>query len=321
MATTRERLLEAGRRSSTTFEGLPPDPVALTMEDGGVAVGASQRVLQRYRRHGFVVVELDVDLVGSDHALALAASLELGEPFVPPMYSGHAGVAPVSELSTAGGLGAAHPAFGRARALALHCDGTLQPLGLVKCSLLLCRQPAAEGGDTVLFNSAAAFAELVRDDPDAASALGAPGVLVRQANIEGCVDRHVGPAFAPDGLELLCGYSVSDTDSWVVPSGTLGQDLNRGLDFMTAASMPGSRHFHQLALRRSQALVFDNTRLAHGRTDFGEAHTGERVLYRSLHLQHPAACARSVVVADVMIMAGHPLAHPPRRAPESLGDL
>ena len=53
----------------------------------------------------------------------------------------------------------------------MHTDGTLQDIGEVKASVLVCEAAAAEGGATMLFNTSAAFAELIMTDPAAAVAL------------------------------------------------------------------------------------------------------------------------------------------------------
>ena len=64
-------------------------------------------------------------------------------------------------------------------------------------------------------------------------------------------------------------------------------DLQRGVDFLRAAALPGSRHFAQLKLEAGQAIVLDNSRISHGRTAYQDSNAQRRCLYRSLHLQHP----------------------------------
>jgi len=289
-AVTAGALLAAAAAVRTSFAGVPAAPV--------LARGATPsprecgRAVARYTRHGFAVLQL-TGQVTPGTPLELAAALGLGPPFVPPLYArdGAAGP-PVSRISAAFNTGtpdARHPSFGQAGGQHLHCDGTLQPIGYVKTSLLVCESPAAAGGDTTLFNAAAAYARLAAADPAAAVALATPGVLVRQASINGCTDVNAGPAFTLARGRLVCGYSVTETDRWAVPDGVPAADLHRGVTFLRHAAAQGSPFFIRLRLAAGQAIAFDNTRVSHGRTPYRDSPGRTRCLYRSLHLRHPRA--------------------------------
>jgi hypothetical protein len=68
-------------------------------------------------------------------------------------------------------------------------------IGEIKTTLMLYAWPAASGGTSQLFNSAAAFAALLNRDPAAAAALTAPEVLVRTSNLPDSRGHSVaGPA-------------------------------------------------------------------------------------------------------------------------------
>lgn len=288
--TPAEVLLAAAASASISFGGIPAAPVPAR----AAALGPREcaQVAERYTRHGFAVLQL-TGPVTQGTPLELAASLGLGRPFVPPLYTRNGGPgAPVSRISAAFNTGtpdARHPSFGQAGGQHLHCDGTLQQIGHIKASLLVCESPAAAGGDTTLFNAAAAYAELAAADPAAAVALATPGVLVRRANINGCTDVNAGPAFTVRQDRLVCGYSVTETDRWAVPAGTAAADLYRGVAFLRHAAAPGSPFFTQLRLSAGQAIAFDNTRVSHGRTPYRDSPARRRCLYRSLHLRHPRA--------------------------------
>jgi alpha-ketoglutarate-dependent taurine dioxygenase len=287
-----DQLLAAARSVTTTFEAIPADPVRLPRVSA-IGPQASKRIVDRYARNGFAVMTLESAEATPETLLTLTNSLGLGEPFVPPLYSLGGNTAPVvSRISAAFNAGTTdenHPSFGSAAGQRLHCDGTLQRIGYVKASLLLCETPAAEGGDTTLFNASAAFAQLAAVDVRAAAALATPGVLVRQANINGSTDINSGPAFTVQDRHLVCRYCVTETDSWVVPDGVADADVHRGVGFLLHAALPGSPHFRQLRLEAGQAIVFDNTRISHGRTSYRDSDTRRRSLYRSLHLRHPRA--------------------------------
>ncbi|MGW9164911.1 hypothetical protein ACWGPZ_26670 [Priestia megaterium] len=50
-----------------------------------------------------------------------------------------------------------HRAFQTNNEQKIHCDGTLEVIGKIKTSLLLCATPSSVGKETVIFNSVAAF--------------------------------------------------------------------------------------------------------------------------------------------------------------------
>ncbi|MEJ3746442.1 TauD/TfdA family dioxygenase [Actinomycetes bacterium KLBMP 9797] len=296
---TADRLLAATRSVMLTFDGIPGDPVNVG-DPARVSPAHAREIVRRYVRHGFAVCRLDADGATSTGILAFARSLCLGRPFLPPLYTKGGATAPqVSRISATHNTGTAdadHPSFGTTAGQALHADGTLQDIGFIRSTLLLCAQPAAEGGDTILFNALGAFAELAETDLAAASALTVPGTLVRTANINGCTDSNAGPAFAVQDGKLIGRYSVTATDSWQAPDGVAAAHLHRGVGFLATASRPGSRYFTRLRLDGGDVILFDNTRLSHGRTPYRDAASRRRLMFRSLHLRHPRI---RVFVSDV----------------------
>jgi len=287
-----EQLLAAARAVKTTFNGVPACPVPLGWTHG-LSAEEAQQIVERYDRYGFAVFGPIPGSVSAETSTILAQALQLGDPFVPPLYT-IAGrkASPVSRISAAFNSGtdhADHPSFGRTVGQQMHCDGTLQEIGFIKATVLLCESPAFDGGDTNLFNSSAAYAELAAADQRAAVALATPGVLVRQANINDCTEAKAGPAFAVQHGQLIARYCVSETDRWVVPDPdqALADDLPRGVEFLRRAAEPGSRYFAQLGLERGQAIVLDNTRISHGRTAYRDFGNRRRCLYRGLYLRHP----------------------------------
>jgi alpha-ketoglutarate-dependent taurine dioxygenase len=285
-----DEVLAAARRVSTTFDKVPDDPVVIR-SPSGIGLPEAGEITERYHRHGFAVLELASQPATQETLEALAGDLSLGEPFLPPLYRKGGTTTPVAQISAAANVGSRdenHPSFGRTVGQKLHCDGTLQAIGYIKASMLLCEQPAAEGGETILFNASAAYAKLATADRPAAEALATPGALIRQANINGCADTNAGPAFTVQDERLVAGYSVTETDRWAVPVGVSEADVQRGVGFLLNASLPGSQHFLQFTLSAGQAIVFDNTRISHGRTAYRSSQNHQRRLYRSLHLQHPS---------------------------------
>ncbi|WP_435208477.1 TauD/TfdA family dioxygenase [Streptomyces sp. bgisy034] len=282
-------LHEAANARHATFDAVPVDPVAMARD------GATAEAVSRYERHGFAIFRLSGSQWNEDTVLGLARSVGLGEPFVPPLYTRAGRAAPsVSRITAppvASPNGVAHPGFETRDGQDLHCDGTLQEIGEVKSAILLCGAQGLSGGTTTLFNAHGAFAALLARDPEAAQALTAPGVLVRQATINESTEFVESPVFTvQDGL-LVCRYCVDTTDRWVLPDGAAAQDVKRGLDFLDNARRIGSPYILRFALDEGQALLLDNTRVSHGRDPYEDDEHHRRLLYRSLHLRHPSVAS------------------------------
>ncbi|MDG4829291.1 TauD/TfdA family dioxygenase [Solwaraspora sp. WMMD1047] len=275
----------------TSFAAIPDRPVTVA-QASDLDSTTAREIVQRYEQNGFCVVELVCDPPVPATLVALGASLRLGDPFIPPLYTmGASKPAPFSRISAAqnsGTVDADHPSFGRADCQRLHTDGTLQDIGFVKAGMLVCECAAAEGGLTTLFNTSAAFVELLARDPAAAVAMTTPGTLVRTANINGCTDENRGPIVSVVDGALVSRYSVTDTDSWAVPDEVNEDDLWRGIKFLAEASAPGSAHYTEFKVATGQAIMFDNTRISHGRTAYRDAPDQRRCMYRGLFLRHPS---------------------------------
>lgn len=286
-----EELKLALSGNAAAFADLPDDPVRVAAESL-VAASALGEIARRYRRHGYVILDIEGAVTEANH-LRLAGELRLGEPFVPPLYyAGGKTPAPISTISAtvnAQTQDADHPSFGASVGQALHCDGTLQPAGFVKATLMSCRSPAAEGGDNGLFDAVTAFARLFELDSEAAVSLTGPAVLLRKANINGCTDENIGPAFAIDHGRVIGRYCETETDSWCFPDESSDHPMRRGVEFLRAIAQEGSSLYRVERLRANQAIVFDNTRLSHSRTAYRDDARTKRCLYRTLHLEHPSA--------------------------------
>lgn len=282
-------LVEAAAAVTPMFVAAPSQPVEVAR--AADLVGASGReVTRRYRAHGYALMEFASETVTEALHLQAAQAFRLGDPFVPPLYFlGGRTPSSVSVISAAENDGTSdetHPSFGRTVGQELHCDGTLQPIGLVKATLMSCRTPAAVGGDNTLFDSVAAFSALLRADPAAALALAHPEALVRRATINGSDEACSGPVYGVVDGRLAGRYCVTDTDSFGSVGGA-ADDLARGVSALAASASPGQPYFRTLRLGANQAIMFDNTRVSHGRTSYEDAKGSQRCLYRTLHLRHP----------------------------------
>ncbi|PZF99393.1 TauD/TfdA family dioxygenase [Micromonospora endophytica] len=234
---------------------------------------------------GFALVEADRP-PRQDDLRALADTLGLGEPFVPPLYrrpgTVQVGAAGVSRLTAAGTHAQApmHPATS-AIGQNWHVDGTLQHLGEVRTTLLLCVRPAASGGQSLLFNAAAAFLDLADRDPGAAAALMTPGVLVRTATVNGSDDSTAGPGFAVIDQRLMTRYSRTHTDRWL-PASTDPDAVDRALTALDDLAKPGSPYRLEFTMTAGQGIVLANSRVCHGRAPYTDDPDQPRELLRAL---------------------------------------
>ncbi|MER7172975.1 alpha/beta hydrolase fold domain-containing protein [Streptomyces mesophilus] len=280
-------LRAAARITPTTFATVPARPVTVA-DPRRLSLTTAAEVVARYQDNGFALLQLRPEHCTQTTVEEIAAALELGEPFVPPLYT-RAGYAStkVSQISASSSTDTSsrHPHFETTVGQELHCDGTLQDIGVIKSAVLLCRSQGIDGGDTLLFNAHAAFTELLDTDPTAALALMAPRLLERRATFNDSDEINQGPAFAIQDGRLVCRYCVDATDRWQADT----EAAERGLAFLHAARRPDSPHVLRFPLGEGQAMVMDNTRISHGRTAYRDGPGKRRLLFRSLHLRHPDA--------------------------------
>lgn len=289
-AQTLTQLQEAATSIVPAFRDVNTRPVEVTVT-GHVDEVAWAEVARRYHRHGFVMLSvIDVDLTAERH-LELTRRLGLGAPFIPPLYSmGNKVPSLVSTISAsenASTQDADHPSFGTTVGQGLHTDGTLQPAGVVKATVMSCRTPAAEGGHNGFFDAVSAFATILATDPDAAISLTSPTALLRRADINGCSDENIGPAFTVQDGRIVGRYCQTNTDSWLYGEGEAGATLRRAVDRLRAMAREGQPTYHTERLEANQAVVFDNTRLSHSRAPYRDSGHSQRCLFRTLHLTHP----------------------------------
>lgn len=282
------QLAEYKKNKHISLVDSPTNPIQVS-DSSNIGIQESKEIVRRYFEHGFVVLELLRGDYEPKELIQLGLTLKMGMPFVPPLYSnGDYRSHMVCKVSVENDLSEpSHPSFQRAVGLDLHVDGTLQKIGLVKSSMLLCKSPAAKGGYTTIFNSSGAFSEIIEKDPAAAKALMTHGVLVRQANINNCQDINSGPAFQIQNGEIIAAYSISQTDSFVTVKGVNEADLQRGINLMKNLSAPNGKYFTKVRLLKGHVLIIANTKVCHGRTPYYDNDKYHRCLFRGLYLRYP----------------------------------
>lgn len=242
------------------------------------------------QRYGYVIVDVGRQPLArlESRMLMLARSLGLGAPFVPRLYAGR-GLYRDSGLHLIGtALGSVgHAAFVSSEAQALHCDGTLEPLGLVNTTMLGCVEKAEEGGASVLFNALGGFCDLWAKDRSAAQTLLWAKCLARSAGLDPAAPPATGPAFGLRKQYLLTRYSRTPGDRYYAPLGA-DCDLTRALAHLSALARRDSSYYFETTLSPGQILIFANSRLSHGRTAYRTGPAGHsRTFLRALFTTPP----------------------------------
>jgi hypothetical protein len=261
--------------------GRDDDPVLVGSWDD-IPSAAGHEAATRLATAGFALIQAS-QVPGPAAARQLASQLGLGPPFTPPQYrdSPHVDGQGVTRISTE--AGASHPAFGQATGQHLHSDGTLQRIGEIKTTMMLCARPAASGGTSQLFNAAGAFALLLHQDPAAAAALTAPDVLIRTSALPGSRGQFTaGPVFAVADGRVISRYSVTSTDRYDHDAVADPAALDRALDFLQDAAQPGSPCYTELTLAAGQGLLLANDLISHGRTAYHDDPAVPRLILRAL---------------------------------------
>ncbi|MBD0692477.1 TauD/TfdA family dioxygenase [Streptomyces sp. CBMA123] len=266
------------------FAPAPAEP-AVASSWGIPEPAARQQIAEGYRTRGYAVVHVPGTVPAEADLTALADALGLGPAFSPPQYRGSTHTqGAVSRLTAT--ADPAHPFQNRA-GQRFHCDATLQHLGQVATTVMICVRPGRSGGQTQLFNAVQAFAELQAVDPEAAAQLTHPGALRRTSTfVDGL--STAGPAFGRDPSgDLITRYSLTATDSYHPTAPGRQKHLDRALAALADAADDGSRHRTTFTLAAGQALVLANDKLCHGRTPFTDNSAAPRLLLRALFTTRP----------------------------------
>lgn len=250
-----------------------------------------------YYHFGFCVAQCPIHDTDQTMLLSFAESLGLGYPFVPPYYKSYHG----ATIKTSSGVntieaapkegGKLHLAFASNNEQGLHVDGTVEELGLIKCAMLYCVRPAASGGDSLIFNSVAAFVELCKTRPELAVALLHPRALMRKHSSPGS-EAHYGPVFSVQEHMIVNRFAIDNTSYWdegfkEVP------DLKSAFEQLMVLRYQ-SRYSTSFKLNQNDLLIMANDKISHGRESYIDSETIRRKLYRGLYTKHPVANERSV---------------------------
>ncbi len=247
---------------------------------------------EKLKKYGFAIVRLNGPDPGRKDILDIANTLNLGQPFVPSYFKNFIGNIEVQNGINSIGVNHTkigneqHTAFGTGEGQKLHVDGTLQQIGSIKTTIVLCNTPSIAGGLSTIFNSTAAFAKLLAEKPRWASSLLHKRALERFASHDR-ENPYIGPVFSIVDGSLVTRYSVDDVSSWENGFKEI-KYLRNAYDFFKSLAYEGSPFYKEFLLERGDMLIMANSHISHGRTEYVDSEKIQRKMYRALFEKYPS---------------------------------
>lgn len=235
-----------------------------------------EELIRDYFIKGFAIYEVDSEI---DETIIWKISkyLELNEPYTPPIYKNTSLYKNgVNQLTPSEG---SHRAFQTNNAQDLHCDGTIEEIGLMKTTILHCVKAASIGGETTIFNSSGAFHHLYKSQENrhTLELLLKDDTLKRVAtNLD--FQEYVGPVFQVQNNKLVSRFSRDNTSYWQ-ETFEKNKETEKAFWLINNLAVEGSPFFLKFKLKDNQGIILANDRIAHGRTTFIDEN---RKMYRGL---------------------------------------
>lgn len=257
-------------------------------------VGSSPSYLEeacwQYYSFGYSIIGFESE---TDPILAISSvseDLSLGEAFIPKQYAGEYNPYDAHGYNVITSPSGPEPtylhrAFATNLSQEIHSDGTLEDIGTVKTSILYCALPAAEGGETIVFNSVAAFVDLATRDASLAYLLTYPTALRRNDFISG--NFSIGPAFSLNNGEIISRFSLDNTCDWEAGY-QIHPRLREAVEYLQNL-YKSPRFTVRFSLQKGQLLVLANDKVSHGRTVYADLNTtNKRQMVRALFRRRPS---------------------------------
>ncbi len=242
-------------------------------------------VLRKYLfTYGFCLIKPNIFEGNPENLRAIFHAFELGEPVIPDHYGNEnpyfflPGINKISaiEFSTH-----SHQGFTSRLAQAVHVDGTLQKIGKIKTSIIACARPAIIGGESILFNSTAAFLTILNLKKNCALALLDDCALTRISIETG--ESYTGPVFAFVDDEIVTRFSMDNTCRWNVDNVPFLEEAKMTLEGMLFNQQFSITH----KLKENEILILLNSKISHGRNEFVDSPGIQRLFYRALFECNP----------------------------------
>ena len=232
----------------------------------------------KYNEVGFVIFKLMNDKANDQSLLDIARNLKLGDPFVPNIYNSLKDVYKGNGLNAIQVNQGGHRAFQTNNDQELHTDGTLEKIGKVKTSILLCARPASNGGETIVFNSVAAFYEMFNNIQlrSKVKSLLHPKALRRVA-VNGNGQDSVGPVFSIENNELMSRFSLDNTSDWQYGFENVPH-LKEAFTIISQKAKFNSPFYIETKLNENEGIIMANNKIAHGRKKYRDKYRKRKMI-------------------------------------------
>ncbi|AXV84522.1 TauD/TfdA family dioxygenase [Ralstonia solanacearum] len=261
-------------------------------------------VVSQIEHHGFAIVESPWKF-GVEDFTRLSTLYHLGAMYQSSFnrLEHHEGMF-ASGINQVGGLpGGKHYAFNGTSDVSLHTDGSYLPIGSIRTSILLCKEHALSGGETILFDSVSAFKQLQKENPMLSEVLMIDNVFKRKSTetSSGKQYERIGPIYRRDANgELVGGFTLDVTADWEYAYRVNARVID-AITYLSQRASGGSPYFLEFSLRKGQALIMRNDQISHGRRAFIDDPAKPRILLRGLfanaprhHAEHEQAASGEV---------------------------
>ncbi|WP_135365021.1 TauD/TfdA family dioxygenase [Halosimplex halophilum] len=264
----------------TVYDSSLPEDITVD----GVEVFSSefyQTAKEYYKESGLVRLQFE-DLSQPFELLEqVARGFGFDSAFVPPQYSDSDGLHNdfgINEISHDGGSESDHEGFLSNEEQSVHVDGTLEPIGSVPTTIMLCQSQAQSGGESRVFNSVGAFTQLVEEHPELANALCSTKTLTR-SDVDRSGNSKTGPVFDINESGLVTRFSLDNTSEWNLDE---VEHLQEALDWMENRLSLDSDFYTEFRLAPGDMLIVANHKISHGRNGYKDTEGNRRQLYRAL---------------------------------------
>lgn len=224
-------------------------------------------ILNDYFIKGFAIYELDKESISEENTIGeIATYLNLGKPYTPGIYiNSNIYKDGINKLSVSKGN---HRAFQTNNAQGLHCDGTIERIGLIKTSIIHCVKAAKQGGENIIFNSVGVFHDLYKNHENRKTleVLFEDDALKRLA-VNVANQEYIGPVFKIINDKLISRFSNDNTCSWK-ESFDKDSRFEEAFNAINNYAVENSPFFIEFKLADNQGIVLANDRIAHGRRAF-----------------------------------------------------
>lgn len=238
-------------------------------------------VLNTYREFGFVRIETNNLHQPQTVLKKIAREFGLDSAFVPPQYSEDDGLHDkfgINKIGHKEETSQSHEGFLSNEAQPVHVDGTLETIGAVPTTMMLCQSQGTAGGESRIFNSVGAFYELLNKSPELADALCSERALTR-SDVDRSGTSVTGPAFGANQYGLTTRFSLDNTSEWNV---TEVNHLGKAKEWMVKKLSQDSPFYTEFQLKPGELLIAANHKISHGRNGYQDKRESRRQLYRAV---------------------------------------